>query len=286
MQNETLRGNPPAAAPGAIAPDVRLCLACLHENRGGEQSCEVCGTSLYLILCGACEAVNGPGALRCHGCGAALGAKASDKPAVASPVVQTSFKRVEASDKPAAAAPASRTSLARTEASDKRAAAAPPARRSNRTRLALSLAALVAVAALAYQYVPRTAPAERSHEGRIVKSAPVESSEPPARAELPSKPPAPAQVPSKPRARTQLPSKQGNAASAVGSSASVGFAPKASRPYARVTHTRPGDSDSSWTPAAVVAVPLAQDAGQNSEARCGEEVTALGLCNISAKKGR
>jgi hypothetical protein len=276
MQNETLRGNPPAAAPGAIAPDVRLCLACLHENRGGEVSCEVCGTSLYLILCGACEAVNDPGALRCHGCGAALGAKASDKPAVASPVVQTSFTRVEASDKPVVAPPASRTGLARTEAGDKR-AAAPPARRSNRARLALSLAALVAVAALAYQYVPRTAPAERSHEGRIVKSAPVESSEPPARAERPSKPPA----------RTQLPSKQGNAASAVGSSASVGSAPKASRPYARVTHTRPGDSDSSLTPpAAAVAVPAVPDAGQNSEPRCSEEVTALGLCSTSARKGR
>ena len=265
MQNETLRGNPPAAAPGAIAPDVRLCLACLHENRGGEQSCEVCGTSLYLILCGACEAVNGPGALRCHGCGAALGAEASDKPAVASPVVQTSFTRVEASGKPAAAPPASRTSLARTEASDKR-AAAPPARRSNRARLALSLAALVAVAALAYQYVPRTAPAERSHEGRIVTSAPVESSEPPARAEQPAKPPARTKAPSKPPA-------------------SAGSAPKATQPYARVTHTRPGDS-SSTPPAAVVAVPAAPAAGQNSEARCSEEVIALGLCSISARKGR
>ena len=285
MQNETLRGNTPAAAPGAIAREVRLCLACLHENRGGEQSCEVCGTSLYLILCGACEAVNGPGALRCHGCGAALGTEASDKPAVASPVVQTSFTRAEASDKPVVAPPASRTSLARTEASDKR-AAAPPARRINRARLALSLAALVAVAALAYQYqyVPRTAPVERSHEGRIVKSAPMESSEPPARAELPSKPPARTQVPSKSPARAQLPSTQGSAAaSAVGSSASVGSAPEASR---RVTHTRPGDADSSWTPsAAVVAVPVAQEAGQNSEARCSEEVTALGLCNISAKRG-
>jgi hypothetical protein len=253
MQNETPRGNAPAAAPGAIARDVRLCPACLHENRSGEQSCEVCGTSLFLILCGACEAVNDPGALRCHGCGAALGTEASDKPAVAPPASLTSLARTEASDKPAVA---------------------PLARRINRARLALSLAALVAVAALAYQYVLRTAPGERSQEGRIVKSAPVESSEPPARAELPSEPPA----------RAQLPSTQGNAsASAVGSSGSVGSEPKASRAYAPVTHTRPGDS--SWTPPAAAAMaPAAPDAGQNSEARCSEEVTALGLCNISAKR--
>lgn len=286
MQNETLRGNTPAAARGAIAPDVRLCLACLHENRGGEQSCEVCGTSLYLILCGACEAVNGPGALRCHGCGAALGTEAGEKPAAALPGVQTSLTRVEASDKPAAAPAANRTSLARTEASDKR-AAAPPAKRFNRARLALSLAALLAVAALAYQYqyVPRTAPAERSHEGQIVKLAPVQSSEPPARAELPRKPPARTQAPSKLPARAHLPSTQGNtAASAVGSSASAGSAPKASRTYARVTHTRPGDSSS--TPPAAAVLPVVPDAAQKSEAVCTEEVVALGLCSISARKGR
>jgi hypothetical protein len=292
MQNETVRGNAPAAAQGAIAREVRLCLACLHENRGGEQSCEVCGTSLYLILCSACEAVNGPGALRCHGCGAALGNEAGDKPAVAPPASRTSVARTEASAKPAVAPPASQTSLARTEASGKP-AAAPTARRTNRARLALSLAALVAVAALAYQYVPRTAHVTRSQEGRIVESAPVERSDPPARAELPSKPPVRAELPSKPPARTQAPSKaparaqlpstQGNAAaSAVGSSASLGSASKASRAYPRVTHTRLDDSNS--TPAAAAVAPAAPDASQKSEARCSEEVTALGLCNISAKR--
>jgi hypothetical protein len=158
----------------------------------------------------------------------------------------------------------------------------------------LSLAALVAVAAFAaYQHVPRTAQVERSQEGRIVKSAPVESSEPAARVEppnkpaarveQPSKPPVRTQVSSKPPARTQAPSTQGSAA---GSSANVGPAP--SRPYTRVTHTRPGDADSTppaaaVTPVAVVA-PAAPDTNKNSDGRCSEEVIALGLCNISTKK--
>ena len=60
-----------------------------------------CAAPLFLILCGACEAVNDPGALRCHGCGAALGTEASDKPAVAPPASLTSLARTEASDKPA-----------------------------------------------------------------------------------------------------------------------------------------------------------------------------------------
>jgi hypothetical protein len=273
VQNESLGGSTPAAARGAISPEVRLCLACLHENRGGEQSCEVCGTSLYLILCGACEAVNGPGALRCHGCGAALGAEAAQKPPVALAGVKTTLTRVEASDKPTSATtPASvpapnRTSLARAEAGDKR-PATPPARRINGMRVALGLAALLAVAALAYQYhyVPRTAPAERSHEGRIVTSAPVESSEPRARPAPPSKPP--------PRTKA-APSKP---------PASAGSAPKATQSPARVTHTR---GDSSSTPAAAaVAAPAAPAAGQTAAGRCSEEVVALGFCGNSAAKGK
>ena len=72
MRNETVGPNTPAVAPGAAARGVRLCAACLHENRSGARSCEACGASHFLVPCAACEALNEPSALRCHGCGARL----------------------------------------------------------------------------------------------------------------------------------------------------------------------------------------------------------------------
>lgn len=244
MQKETVRGTTPAAAPSALAHGVRLCVACLHENRNGEQSCEACGTSLHLVLCGACEAANDPGALRCHACGAALGS--------------------EARDKPAPAPPASRTSLVRTEASDGR-TAAPPVKRMNRARLALILTAVVvATVGFAYHYSPRTGKTDRSQHSGVIQVAPVKLVEPPARVPPPST-----------AAKTRTP--------AAAPKASVGSAPKASPARTPVTHTRPTDASSTPPPAAVA--PSAPDAGQKSEAGCGEAVAALGLCNVSAKGG-
>ena len=204
MQSETLQGNAPAAARGAIAHDVRLCVACLHENRGGEKSCEACGTSLFLILCGACEAANSAGDLRCHGCGAALGIESSDKPAepaVAPPASGASLAHTEASDKPEAeppagrmsstrteaseepeaAPPVERRSLVRTEASDQR-AAAPPARPMNRWRPALILAGVVvATAGVTHYFSVRTDKADRALQGKVIEAAPAKSVEPPGR---------------------------------------------------------------------------------------------------------
>lgn len=263
MQNETVRGTTPAAAPGAIAPGVRLCVACLHENRSGEQSCEACGTSLHLVLCGACEAANDPGALRCHACGAALGIEARDEPAPAPPASRTSLARTEASGKAAAAPSAARISLARTEASDER-TAAPPVKRMNRARLALILTAVVVTTAgFAYHYFPRNGKTDRSQHGGVIQVAPVKLVEPPALS-----PPSTA-------AKTRAP--------AAAPKASVGSAPKARPAHTPVTHTRPTDTSS--TPPPAVGARSAPDAGQKSEAGCGEAVAALGLCNVSAKGG-
>lgn len=44
------------------------CLACGHENRGGEETCAACCASLRLKLCLNCEAINPEGAQRCHNC--------------------------------------------------------------------------------------------------------------------------------------------------------------------------------------------------------------------------
>jgi len=204
MQNETLQGIAPAAARGAIAHDVRLCVACLHENRGGEKSCEACGTSLFLILCGACEAANSAGDVRCHGCGAALGTESSDKPAepavappasepslgrtdasakpeVEPPAVRMSSARTEAREEPEAEPPVGRMSLVRTEASDER-AAAPPAKPMNRWRSALILAGVVVTTAgVTHHFSARTDKADRAPQGKVIEAAPVRSVEPPGR---------------------------------------------------------------------------------------------------------
>jgi hypothetical protein len=285
MQSETVRGNAPAAAPGAIARGVRLCVACLHENRSGEQSCEACGTSLHLVLCGACEAANDPGAVRCHACGAALGIEAGDKPAVMPPASRTSVVRTEVSGKPAVTAVASRTSLARTEASNKPAVApaagptslartdasdkraAPPAvRRVNHKRLALiSVAVALTSAGLAYYYFPRTAKEDRSqHSGGVIQVAPVKLVEPPARVPPPST-----------QAKARAP--------ATASKASAGSVPQTSPAHTRVTHTRPTDSSAALPPAATPRA--APDTPRKSEAGCGEAGAVLGLCNSSAKGG-
>lgn len=264
MQKETVRGATPAAAPSALAHGVRLCVACLHENRNGEQSCEACGTSLHLVLCGACEAANDPGALRCHACGAALGIEARDKPAPAPPASRTSLVRTEASGKAAAVPSAARISLAHTEASDER-TAAPPVKRMNRARLALILTAVVvATVGFAYHYFPRTGNTDRSQHSGVIQVAPVKLVEPPARVPPPST-----------AAKTRTP--------AAAPKASVASAPKARPARTPVTHTRPTDTSS--TPPPAVVAPSAPDAGQKSEAGCGEAVAALGLCNVSAKGG-
>jgi hypothetical protein len=205
MQNETVQGIAPAAARGAIAHDVRLCVACLHENRGGEKSCEACGTSLFLILCGACEAANSAGDVRCHGCGAALGTESSDKPAepaaAAPPASEASLGPTKASDKPEAEPPAARISSARTEVSEEpetappvgrmslvrteardEQAEAPPARRANRWRSALILAGVVVTTAgVTHHFSSRTA--DRAPQGKVIEAAAVKSVEPPPRAE-------------------------------------------------------------------------------------------------------
>jgi len=204
MQSETLQGNAPAAARGAIAHDVRLCVACLHENRSGEKSCEACGTSLFLILCGACEAANSAGDLRCHGCGAALGTESSDKPAepaVAPPASAASLGPTEASDKPEAEPPAGRMSSTRTEASEEpetappvrrmslvrteardEQTAAPPARQMNRWRSALILAGVVVTTAgVTHYFSARTDKADRALQGKVIEAVPVKSVEPPGR---------------------------------------------------------------------------------------------------------
>ena len=48
------------------------CLACGHENKPGDEACASCTTSLNVILCTACEAINAASASECHACGAQL----------------------------------------------------------------------------------------------------------------------------------------------------------------------------------------------------------------------
>jgi hypothetical protein len=73
MQSKRLSGMALAAPPDRAARGLSRCLACHHENKGGERICEVCSSSLNLKLCGACDAVNGDAVERCYSCGAALG---------------------------------------------------------------------------------------------------------------------------------------------------------------------------------------------------------------------
>lgn len=338
MQNETVQGIAPAAARGAIAHDVRLCVACLHENRSGEKSCEACGTSLFLILCGACEAANSAGDLRCHGCGAALGTEPSDKPAepaVAPPASEASLGRTEASDKPEAEPPAGRMSSTRTEASEEpetappvrrmslvlteasdERAAAPPAKGMNGWRSALILAGVVvATAGVTHYFSARTGKADRAPQGKVIEAAPAKSVEPPGRV-VPPKTEAKAGGPSvthtqpadasqtapsapvaraavievapvksvEPPRRAPPPRTEPKALTpAGGPSASVGSAPEGRAAYSHVTHTRRADA-SQTAPLAAVA-PTAPNAGQKSEAGCGDAVAALGLCNTRANSG-
>ena len=309
MQNETLRAAAPDAARGAIARDVRLCVACLHENRGGEQSCEACGTSLFLILCGACEAANGAGELNCHSCGAALGTEADDKPAAPPPASPASPARTEGSDKTETAAPASeetvppvgRMSLVRTEARDDR-AAAPPASGMSSGRVALMLAAVVATtAAVTYHFSTRTA-ADRAPQGKVVEVAPVKSVEPPGpKAAGPSvthtQPADASQAPAAPVARAAVievaPVKSVEPPARVPPPRTE---PKVTAPIAdpafsassHVTHTRRADvgqaAPAVAAPAAAVAA-AALAAGQKSDSGCGEAIAALGLCNSRAQSG-
>ena len=309
MQNETLGGSAPAAARGAIAHDVRLCVACLHENRTGEQSCEACGTSLFLILCPVCEAANGARALSCHSCGAALGAEPGERPAAAPPPSEAGPERTEAGDEPetTTAPAAGRMSLVRTEARDHR-APAPPAIGMDRGHFALMLAAVVVTTAgVTYYFSARTATADRAPQGKVVEVAPVKPVEAPAR--VPPNPsvthtqPADAgkTAPSAPVARAAVleaapvkpvetprrvapPRTEPKAViPASGASASVGSAPNADPAYRHVTHTRPADASPAAPSAAVARV--APEAGQKSEAGCGEAIAALGLCNNSARNG-
>jgi len=61
----------------ALQAMAQKCLACGHTNRGGEDLCAACGSSLHLKLCTACEAINATGAERCHACSAALSAESA-----------------------------------------------------------------------------------------------------------------------------------------------------------------------------------------------------------------
>ena len=315
MQNETLRGDSPAAARGASARNVRLCVACLHENRHGEPSCEECGTSLFLLLCPTCEAANGTDAVHCHSCGTALGVEADDKPAVAppAPASQPSPERTEASEEPETAPPAGRMSLVRTEASDNR-APAPQARGTSRGRLALMLAgAVVTTAAVTYYFSARTAQADRAPQGKVVEVAPVKSVEPtggvppprPANQYVTHTQPAEASqaAPSAPVARAAVievaPVKSVAPAKSVEPPRRVPpprTEPKVAAPIAdpansahsHVTHTRRADvgqaAPAVAAPAAAVAV-AAPAAGQKSDSGCGEAIAALGLCNSRAQSG-
>lgn len=306
MQNETLRGDSPAAARGASARDVRLCVACLHENRHGDPACEACGTSLFLILCPACEAANGTDALQCHSCGAAFGVEADDKPAVAPPASRRSPERTEASEEPETAPPAGRMSLVRAEPSDTR-AAAPPARGMGRGRFALTMAAVVVTtAAVTYHFSARTAQADRV--SKVVEAAPVKSVEPPLRTDPKAGGPSvthtqPADAgqtaPSAPVARAAVievaPVKSVQPPARVPPPRTE---PKVSEPVAdpaysassHVTHTRRADVGQA-APAAAVAAPAAAvavaapAAGQKSDSGCGEAIAALGLCNSRVQSG-
>ncbi len=315
MQNETLRGDSPSAARGASARDVRLCVACLHENRHGDPACEACGTSLFLILCPACEAANGTDALQCHSCGAALGVEADDKPAVAPPASRTSpDERTQASEEPETARPVGRMTLVRTEARDDR-APAPPASGISRGRFALTMAAVVATtAAVTYHFSARIAQADRAPQGKVVEGVPVKSVEPPG--SVPPPRPANQYV-----THTQPADASQTAASApVARAAVIEAAPvKSVQPPARVppprtepkvvapiadpaysasshvTHTRRADVGQA-APVAAVAAPVATvaapaaavaapAAGQKSDSGCGEAIAALGLCNSKVQSG-
>lgn len=306
MQNETLRGDSPAAARGASARDVRLCVACLHENRHGDPACEACGTSLFLILCPACEAANGTDALQCHSCGAALGVEADDKPEVAPPASRTGPERTEASEERETARPVGRMSLVRTEASDNR-APAPPASAMSHGRFALTLAAVVVTtAAVTYHFSTRTAQANRGPQVEVV---PVKSVEPtgsvpparPANQSVTHTQPADASqtAPSAPVARAAVievaPVKSAEPPRRVPPPRTE---PKVAAPIAdpaysansHVTHTRRADVGQA-TPAVAVAAPVAAvavaapAAGQKSDSGCGEAIAALGLCNSRAQSG-
>jgi hypothetical protein len=313
MQNETLRGDSPAAARDARARDVRLCVACLHENRHGDPACEACGTSLFLILCPACEAANGTDALQCHSCGAALGVEADDKPAVAPPPASRKDpERIEASEERETARPVGRMSLVRTEASDNR-AAAPPASGVSRGRFALMMAAVVvATATVTYHFSARTDQADRV--SKVVAVAPVKSVAPPG--SVPPPRPATQYVThTQPADASQTAPTAPVARAAVIEVAPVKAVepprrvapprtePKVTAPIAdpaysansHVTHTRRADvgqaTSAAAAPAAavVVAAPAtavaAPVAAQKSDSGCGEAIAALGLCNSRAQSG-
>jgi hypothetical protein len=323
MQNETLRGTSPAAARGAAARDVRLCVACLHENRHGEPSCEACGTSLFLILCPACEAANGADAQQCHACGASLGTAADDQPTViVTPAAasHTNPERTEASKEPEPAPIASRMSLVRIVANGMH--AAPPATMSF-GRLALLLAGVaVTTAGVTYHFSTRTAKADGAPQGKVVeapKSVASPSVTPPradpkagASSVTHTKPADAGQAPApavatraavvevapvksvEPLARVPAPRPAPRATvPADASPASVGFAPQAGSPHAPVTHTRRPDAGQAapaaavpvTAPAAAVVV-AAPAAAQKSEPGCDEAVTALGLCNRAKSGGK
>ena len=214
MKRETLPGEASVAAPVATARRRLRCLACRHENTDGERFCEACGSSLNLKFCSACEAVNGDTAVICHGCGAALGTAASSE--------------IEAESR----------------------FAVPNARRS-RMGWALSLAALLASAVLAYQHFSQeaaTAVVESKDESADARVAAPSSSESGPVRDAVSAATAPA---------------------AAGQPAGAGSMPKASRTPIPVTHTRPA-------PAARARPPTRE---------CSEAVAALALCEIRDDRG-
>jgi len=235
MKRETLPGEAPVAAPVAIARNRSRCLACKHENTSGERFCEACGSSLNLRFCAACEAVNADTAVTCYSCGAALGAAASEIEAESSSEIGAE----------------SRVAL-------------PNARRS-RMRWALSLAALLALTVLTYQYFSQGAPTAvvegKDESARGPVAAPLSSESAPVR-----------------DAATVAATPAG-----AGQSTGATSAPKGSLTQGRVTHTRPTEAGSAGSPQPAVPAPAAGARAPTPE--CTEAVAALALCQIRDNKG-
>ncbi|HZO04618.1 MAG TPA: zinc ribbon domain-containing protein [Burkholderiales bacterium] len=236
MKRETLPGEAPVAAPVAIARNRSRCLACKHENTSGERFCEACGSSLNLRFCAACEAVNADTAVTCYSCGAALGAAASSQ--------------IEAESS--------------SEIGAKAGVALPNARRS-RLRWALSLAALLGLTVLTYQYFSQGAPT-------AVVEGKDESARAPVAAPLSSEP-----APVRDAASV--------AATPAGAGQSTGATstPKASLPQGRVTHTRPTEAGGAGSPQPALPAPAAGARAPTPE--CSEAIAALALCPIRDNKG-
>jgi Double zinc ribbon len=237
MQHETTPGKALTAAPDATARGLSRCLACQHENKIGERLCEACGSSLNLKLCAACEAVNGDAAVTCYSCGAALGGAAGSEVKAEGTLAVAKARRL-------------------------------------RARWALSLAALLALTVLTYQYF--------SQPGETAVAQSKESEGASARVAAPlSSASAPLSSGSAPLRDVAL---DAATPAAAGQSAGVASTPKASRAHVRVTHTRPAEPGASAaSPPPALPAPAARE--RAPAAQCSEAVAALALCEIRDNRG-